>query len=144
MLRFNHCCLALLTYTLTLVFCPLVSADSEISWNTFLGSSSIDDGYCVVTDNSGNLYVTGISDASWGSPINPPSGGEDAFVAKLDSSGGLQWNTFLGSSNWDTGHYVTVDINGNLYVTGESWRNKLGLAHQSPCRGMGRLCGQNL
>ena len=94
MLRFNYCCLALLAFTFTLVFCPLVFADSEISWNTFLGSSSIDEGYSVATDNSGNLYVTGISDAGWGSPINPHPGGEDAFVAKLDSSGVLQWHTF--------------------------------------------------
>ena len=83
MLRFNYCCLALLAYTLTLVFCPLVSADSEISWHTFLGSSDADFGNSVAVNGSGNLYVTSLNYGSWGSPINPHVGNWDALVAKI-------------------------------------------------------------
>ena len=49
-------------------------------------------------DGSGNIYVTGYSDATWGSPVRAYTAGVDAFVAKLDSSGALVWNTFLGGS----------------------------------------------
>ena len=50
----------------------------------------------------------------------PAEGMPDAFVAKLDSSGVLQWHTFLGSSSWDIGHSVAADGSGNLYVTSHS------------------------
>jgi hypothetical protein len=83
MLRFIYCCLSLLSFTFTLVFCPFVSADSEISWNTFLGSSSHDYGYSVAADGNGNLYATGYSNAGWGSPINAHAGEDDVFVSKI-------------------------------------------------------------
>ncbi|MBI2837170.1 MAG: hypothetical protein HYX75_02575 [Acidobacteria bacterium] len=44
--------------------------------------------------------MTGGSGASWGSPVRPYSaGGKDAFIAKLNASGSLVWNTFLGASD---------------------------------------------
>ena len=47
-------------------------------------------------DGSGNVYVAGSSYATWGSPVRGFSGRAAASVAKLDGSGALQWNTFLG------------------------------------------------
>ena len=103
----------------------LLSTDPSIGWNTFLGgtgSVSGGDGTLgVATDSSGNIYVTGFSNSSWGSPVraytNP---GTDAFVAKLDPSGNLVWNTFLGGSQSDLGVGITVDTGGNVYVTGST------------------------
>jgi hypothetical protein len=48
------------------------------------------------------------------------SGSWDAFAAKLDSSGALQWNTFLGGSGYDDGRAIAVDGSGNVYVGGRS------------------------
>ena len=42
----------------------------------------------------------------------------DGFAAKLDSSGGLVWNTFMGSSNADNSTSIAVDSAGNVYVAG--------------------------
>lgn len=42
-------------------------------------------------------------------------------MAKLNSSGGLQWNTFLGSSGNDVGYGLTVDTSGNIFITGTSY-----------------------
>jgi len=120
MLRFIYGCLALPAFTFTLVFCPFVSADSEISWSTFLGSGSDDGGNSVFVDHNGNVFVTGTSVAGWGSPVNPHTGRSDAFVAKVDSSGVLQWHTFLGSSYSDWGQSIAADGSGNLYVAGFS------------------------
>ena len=73
-------------------------------------------------DTSGNVYVTGYSGATWGSPVRPFAGGtQDAFVAKLNGSGALQWNTFLGGSNDDQAQGIAVDTSGNVYVTGYSY-----------------------
>lgn len=49
-------------------------------------------------DGSGNIYVVGYSGATWGSPVRAFGTGNDAYVAKLDSSGNLLWNTFLGGT----------------------------------------------
>ena len=95
--------------------------DPVLSWNTFLGSSAdADHGYSIAVDTSGNVYVTGWSWATWGSPIRPHSGSADAFVAKLDGNGALLWNTFLGGSAVERGYAIVVDGSGNIYVTGES------------------------
>jgi hypothetical protein len=96
-------------------------------WNTFLGGSGADQGSGIALDATGNVYVVGTSTAAWGAPINLFAGGtNDAFAAKLDSSGTRLWNTFLGSatpmgagSDQDLGIAVD-DAGSNVYVTGLS------------------------
>ena len=100
-------------------------AGGEILWNTFMGSTDTDTAVfeaceSVITDSAGNIYVTGHSDVTWGSPINPFAGGSEAFVAKFNSNGVLQWNTFLGSFDFDYGNAIAVDTGGNIYVAGDS------------------------
>jgi hypothetical protein len=91
-------------------------------WNTFVGGNGIDFARAVAADGSGNILITGNSDATWGSPLVPFAGGhDDGFVAKLNSSGALQWNTFLGGSDWDEGHGIAADGSGNVYVVGLSY-----------------------
>ncbi len=94
--------------------------DPSITWHTFLGGASIDQGYGIAVDGSGNVYITGYSYATWGTPVNAYTGDSDAFVAKLNSSGSLQWHTFLGSTNFDRGIGIALDGSGNVYITGYS------------------------
>ncbi|MBE3123707.1 MAG: IPT/TIG domain-containing protein [Planctomycetes bacterium] len=101
---------------------PLV-IDPVLQWNTFLGSSFADVGYGIAVDGTGKVYVTGTSTsaATWGSPVNPPAGNWDVFVAALDAGTGARlWNTFLGSSSEDYGYGIAVDATGKVYVTGYS------------------------
>ena len=95
--------------------------DGELLWNTFIGSSGEDVGRGIVVDSNGNIYIVGDSDMSWGTPVNAYSGGSDAFVAKLNSDGELLWNTFLGSAIQDRGFGITIDGNGNIYISGYSF-----------------------
>lgn len=104
------------------------SCNPTMTWNTFLGSGNDDQTSHIAFDNEGNLYVTGLSTASWGSPISPFAGVRDAFVAKLDKNGTLLWNTFLGSGSLDYGQGIAVDPDGKIYVTGislASWGNNI-------------------
>jgi hypothetical protein len=72
-------------------------------------------------DSSGNVYVAGYSYVTWGSPVRAyTTSSSDAFAAKLDSSGALQWNAFLGGTGSDSGVSIAVDSSGNVYVAGYS------------------------
>ena len=97
-----------------------LNSSGAYQWHTFYGSGSYDWSYGIAVDTNGNVYVTGYSYATWGSPINPHSGDWDIVVVKLDSSGAYQWHTFHGSSDSDCGYGIAVDTNGNVYVTGYS------------------------
>lgn len=104
------------------------SAAPTPSWLTFLGGSGDDQIEAMVLGKSGNLYVSGSSNASWGSPIRAYTKGSDGFVAKISPDGNLIWNTFLGGNGDDDMHHLAVDANDNLYVIGDSsanWGNPL-------------------
>jgi hypothetical protein len=104
-------------------FVAKLNSDGTLQWNTFLGGSRNDRGYSIASDESGNVFVTGYSKASWqgtSSPIRPYQGSFDAFVAKLSPAGVLQWNTFLGSSDGDAGYGIAVTNQNHVLVTGVS------------------------
>jgi len=102
-------------------FVAKLTSDGTVLWNTFLGGTGKDYGQGIALDGSGNVYVTGYSTASWGSPLLPYGGGTgDAFAAKLTSDGALVWNTFLGGTGVDIGYGIAVDGSANIYVTGQS------------------------
>ena len=68
-------------------FVANLDTNGTLLWNSFLGAGwpdeynqGNDQGYGIAVDASGNLYVTGSSDLTWGDPIRPISG-QDAFVA---------------------------------------------------------------
>jgi hypothetical protein len=97
-----------------------LTINTTLIWSTFLGGSANDDGRAIAVDGSGNVYVAGNSSAAWGSSVRAYSSGRDGFVAKLDSSGNLLWNTFLGGSGTDAANGIAVDGNGNVYIAGDS------------------------
>ena len=70
----------------------------------------------VVTDSSGNVYVTG--GTKGGLDGNTSAGNTDLFVIKYDSSGTKQWTKQLGSSGRDSANGIAIDSSGNLYVAG--------------------------
>jgi len=69
------------------------SPNGELIWNTFLGNgqAGVAD---ILIDKLGNVYITGSSGGTWGSPIVPNSEIRGGYVAKLSSRGHLSWNTY--------------------------------------------------
>jgi len=61
-------------------------------------------------DNQGNVYVTGISQAS--------GTNDDAVTIKYSSSGVQQWLARYDGSNEDEAYSIGLDAAGNVYVTG--------------------------
>ncbi len=98
---------------------PLV-IDPELTWATFLGGSGTDQCRSLAVDAAGNIFIAGNSTAGWGTPVRAFVYGADAFVAKLDSSGNLLWNTFLGGDGSDYAYSVFAGADGSVYVAGSS------------------------
>ena len=125
-LRFSFFLFLLVLLTASVIPAAVFAQDNtpEIIWNTFLGSAGSDRSYyyATKTDQSGNLYVSGRSDGSWGAPVNAHTGGNrDVFAAKLDLGGNRIWNTFLGGASDDMGWAATVDEDGNMILSGISY-----------------------
>ena len=101
----------------------LSSSGSSLIYSTYLGGESSDDGRGIFVDIEGNAYVTG-STGSTDFPTENPyqtdvEGYWDVFVTKLSSSGNsLIYSTYLGGGSDDYGSGISVDIDGNAYVTG--------------------------
>ena len=104
------------------VLAAKLDASGTLIWNTFLGGSGLYDSVSsILAHSSGKVYVTGTSDATWGSPLNGFGGAYDAFAAALNGSNGSRlWHTFLGGSDYDNGNAGTIDSYGNVYVAGDS------------------------
>jgi hypothetical protein len=72
----------------------------------------------MIVDGPENIYMIGVSDGTWGSPIRPHDGGQDVFVTKFDRNRNLVWSTFLGGAGSDLPGGISLDGVGNLYVSG--------------------------
>lgn len=96
----------------------LGEVNGALGWNTFLGGTG-DDWASAIAVESFDEYVVGWSTATWGTPLRAHGGSDDAFAARLDASGGLTWNTFLGGPWSDRGSAVVVDsYSSAVYVAG--------------------------
>lgn len=90
-------------------------------WVSSLGGSKIDRAYGLVTDATGNAYVTGhfeSTDAIVNGQALPNAGDYDAFTAKFSPAGKLLWVQVKGSTSYDYGHAIAIDSKGHLVVTG--------------------------
>jgi uncharacterized protein (TIGR03437 family) len=95
-------------------------------YSTYLGGST--DDYCdaVTVDKNGDAFVTGgtlSSNLGTKGAYQPQfAGGSrsgDAFLAKLTPNGqSIAFYTYLGGSQDDEGLGITLDVNGNIYLTG--------------------------
>jgi len=110
-----------------------LTIDPVLDFLTYLGAKKIEIGHAIALDGSGNIYVAGET-LSTGLPILNPiqfgatnfskfRGGNnafgDAFVAKYDNSGVLQFLTYLGGKTDDGALGIVYDpVSASVWVTG--------------------------
>jgi len=98
--------------------------DPTLVYSTYLGGSSEDRAYGIAVDRSGNAYLTGVTPSvnfpvTNGAYQTSARGQNDAFVAKLNPTGGiLLYSSFLGGSANDDGYGIVVDGLGDAYIAG--------------------------
>jgi Secretion system C-terminal sorting domain/Beta-propeller repeat len=103
-------------------FLSKFSSAGGLLWSTYYGGNDYDQGYAVATDASGSVIMTGSTASTTGlGPISGTFGGAtDVFVAKFNSSGAIQWASYLGGANEESGYAVATDASGNVYLSGFS------------------------
>ena len=97
--------------------------DPVISYSTLYGGSGDDSGKAIAVNTTG-IYITGETDSidfptSTGTFQPLEAANTEAFVVKLDSFGAsVQYSTYLGGNDDDSGAGIAVDSSGNAIVTG--------------------------
>lgn len=111
------------------VFLAKYDASGALLWVTKCGGSGSDHGQGIAIDNAGYIYITGSFMGSAVFKSASPStvsqtltggGGLDAYIAKYDPTGVLQWVTKVSSpfSADEEGTSIAVDQSGGVYITG--------------------------
>ena len=105
------------------IFVAKLDINGNWLWAKQAGGTSYDFGNSIAVDTNRNVYVTGFfysSSCSFGTItlINSSSEYIDIFVAKLDINGNWLWAKQAGGTSDDCGYGITVDVNGNSYITG--------------------------
>jgi len=95
----------------------LAKLDSNGNWLNAAGNNA---GYCevITSDSNANLYVSGklLREATFGSTTLPAS--NHNYFAKLDSNLNWIWAVHAGGSVSTRARDITLDNDGNIFVTG--------------------------
>ncbi len=99
------------------------AAGSALIYSTYLGGSYDDYATSLAVDSTGAAWLAGNTSSPDFPLLNPAQGAygtglSDAFVARLNAFGVLQFSTFLGSALETYGSGIAVDNLNNGYVTG--------------------------
>ena len=102
------------------IFVAKIETNGNWQWAKKAGGSDYDIGYGLDIEANGNSYITGYFEgtATFGGTTITSSGDIDIFVAKIDSNGNWQWTINAGGSSADFGFGISIDVNGNSYITG--------------------------
>lgn len=105
--------------TLELIIDPLI-------YSTYLGGTNgADTAEGLAVDGSGNAYVVSFTFSTnypmtVGNYDNTANGLSDVVVSKFSATGSLTYSTYIGGNNFDFARAITVDGNGNAFVTGST------------------------
>ncbi len=129
----------------------LNAAGNALVYSSYMGGSSLQEGYGMSVDSAGNAYLTGFTTSADFPRINQIPGAcvgacgtgadFDIFAAKVNSSGtAVVYCSLIGGSREDRALGMAVDSFGNAYITGKTISNDYPRVHQiaGACQG---ACG---
>ncbi len=99
------------------------ASGNSINFATYLGGSNFDSITSVTVDNTNNIYVTGLTNSTDFTVVNPIqkniAGSLDAFVSKLNPAGNnLIYSTYLGGTIDEQANSIALDAMNNVYIMG--------------------------
>jgi hypothetical protein len=103
-------------------FLAKIDRNGKLCYSTYLGGKSFDSGNSLAVDEKGNVFVTGQT-GSKEFPVRNPiqngyAGESDIFLTKINPEGKILFSTFLGGDSLDNGRYLSLDPEGDIYITG--------------------------
>ncbi len=103
--------------------CKLNTSGNFVWAKNFGSGTGGNEGTALTLDAQNNIYTTGFftgtTDFDPGSATYNMTGHDNTFVSKLDTSGSFIWAVQLGgATSTDQGNSISVDLAGNIYVTG--------------------------
>ena len=109
-------------------------------WGTYFGGNSDEEVFSLDIDANNNVYAIGTTKSSVFPTLNAyqstHSGGFfDVFVVKFDDLLNLEWSTYLGGTNQDHATDLSLDNNGNVYITGYTYSTDFPVCNGSGCCG---------
>jgi hypothetical protein len=112
------------------IFVAKYSSVGLVLWAARISGTGTDIGLGIATDASGNVYVTGLFNAtvqlSNATTIGglgftlTSGGGQDAFVAKYSSVGLVLWAAQITGTGSERGNAISTDSSGNIIITGSN------------------------
>lgn len=108
------------------IFIAKYDNNGNYSWAKHFGGNSADYGRGIDVDANGNVYLVGSFQETviFDDVIQyalTVSGFADYFVAKYTNNGDFIWVNRIGDTGFEEGMDVIVDVNENIYVTGQFW-----------------------
>lgn len=103
-----------------------LDVNGDFVWAKSFGGPLTDNGSCIITDVSGNIFATGSfegTDVDFDPGVGvfnltSTVGGRDVYVLKLDVNGDFDWAKSFGGTGDDQGSSIGIDTLGNIYTAG--------------------------
>jgi hypothetical protein len=104
-------------------FLCVFNLDGIISWSTYYGGYYPESAANICVDNNGVIYISGSTYSSNGiSTSNAYQANYtlngDVFLASFDILGNINWATYFGGNEFETGYSLSVNKAGEIYMTG--------------------------
>ena len=110
------------------IFISKLNTSGNFVWAKQMGGALSDEGYSVVIDGAGNLYIGGLFNGT--ADFDPGtgtfnltaaggvSGYDDMFISKLDAVGNFVWAIQMGGIDDDDLTSLSVNSTGTIYAAG--------------------------
>lgn len=97
----------------------------DVLWAKRFGGPFEDNVVGMVTDNNGNIYLSGFcsENAAFGSVYLPGYGGPDAFICRVDKNGEVLWAISGGSDSPDYAIRMSLSEQGDFLAVAGYYRN---------------------
>lgn len=124
-------------------FIAKFTESGSLEWSSYFGGDSLDIGTKLSTDFNENVYLTGSTksfDAIASTSAFQPtlSGESDGFVVKYDSSGVVQWSTYIGGTDQDFATGISFG-DTSVFVSGQTYSTDFPVTdsmHQDSLKGL--------